>query len=118
MPNWLDERYVVIFVEDGATLETCKSFKLNVQEIMHKYELRKPKDARVPVPKEDIRCNERFLKRAYKELLEFCGDHMKENELCESIPYKTLYTLDGVMLETMEDLKNYCLLEGTWGNNA
>ena len=41
---------------------------------------------------------------------------MKEHELKEGIPYKTLYTLDGVQLKTMEDLKNFCLLEG-FGKN-
>ena len=30
IPDWLDERYVVVFVEDGSTLETCRSFKFNV----------------------------------------------------------------------------------------
>ena len=53
-PDWLDERYVVIFVEDGSTLETCKSFKFNVQEILHKYELKKSKDPRVAIPREDV----------------------------------------------------------------
>ena len=112
VPEWIDERYVVVFVEDGSVLETCKSFKFNVQEIMHKYELKKPKDPRIPIPKEDIQVNAKFQKRAYKELLEFCGDHMKEHELKESVKYKTLYTLEGTQLETMEDLKNFCLLEG------
>ena len=112
IPGWLDERYVVVFVEDGSTLETCKSFKFNVQEIMHKYELKRPKDPRIPIPKEDREVNAKFMKRAYKELLEFCGDQMKEHELEESIPYKTLFTLEGVQLSTMEDLKTFCLLEG------
>ena len=30
---------------------------------------------------EDVECNKVFQKRAYKELLQFCGDHMKEHEL-------------------------------------
>ena len=38
---------------------------------------------------------------------------MKENELKEGIPYKTLYTLEGVPLSSMADLKTFCLLEGT-----
>ena len=111
IPDWLDERYVIIFVEDGSTLETCKSFKFNVQEIMHKYELKRPKDLRIPIPKEDMQVNLKFQKRAYKELLEFCGDQMKEHELKESIPYTTLFSLEGIPLSTMEDLKNFCLME-------
>ena len=38
---------------------------------------------------------------------------MKENELVEAVPYKTLFTLEGVPLATMDDLKTFCLLEGT-----
>ena len=60
VPDWLDERYVVIFVEDGSTLETCKSFKFNVQEILHKYELKKPRDPRIPIPREEVQVNAKF----------------------------------------------------------
>ncbi len=43
------------------------------------------------------------MKRAYKELLEDCSRFMQKKE-----PYKTMYTLDGEMLETMDDLRSFC----------
>ena len=60
VPQWLDERYVVVFVEDGSTLETAKSFKFNVQEILHKYELKRPKDPRMAIPREEVQVNIKF----------------------------------------------------------
>lgn len=118
VPEWLDERYVVIFVEDGSTLETAKSFKFNVQEILHKYELKRPKDPRMAIPREEVQVNIKFQKRAYKELLEFCGDHFKKYEHEKSIPYKMMYSLDGQKLESISDLKNFCLLEGSRKNDS
>ena len=118
VPEWLDERYVVVFVEDGSTLETAKSFKFNVQEILHKYELKRPKDPRMAIPREEVQVNIKFQKRAYKELLEFCGDHFKKYEHEKSIPYKMMYSLDGQKLESISDLKNFCLLEGSRKNDS
>lgn len=43
------------------------------------------------------------MKRAYKELLEDCARLMESKQ-----PYKTMYTLDGEMLETMDDLRTFC----------
>lgn len=43
------------------------------------------------------------MKRAYKELLEDCSRFMQKKE-----PYKTMYTLEGEMLETMDDLRSFC----------
>jgi hypothetical protein len=43
------------------------------------------------------------MKRAYKELLEECQKVMESKEA-----YKTLYSLDGEMIETMDDLKSFC----------
>ena len=43
------------------------------------------------------------MKRAYKELLEECTRLMDKKEI-----YKTFYTLDGEMIETMDDLKSFC----------
>jgi hypothetical protein len=47
------------------------------------------------------------MKRAYKELLEECQKVMESKEA-----YKTLYSLDGEMIETMDDLKSFCLDDG------
>ena len=50
----------MVFVEDGSTLETAKSFKFNVQEILHKYELKRPKDPRMAIPREEVQVNIKF----------------------------------------------------------
>ena len=38
--NWIDPRYVVVFVKDGDVLGSCKSFKMNIQEIINKYQIK------------------------------------------------------------------------------
>lgn len=32
--SWIDSRFVVVFAKDGATLGECKSFKMNIQELI------------------------------------------------------------------------------------
>lgn len=44
------------------------------------------------------------MKRAYKELLEECTKIMSSKE-----SYKTFYSLDGEIIETMDELKSFCL---------
>ena len=39
VPDKLYERYEVILVEDGSILETCKSIKLNLKEILKNYQV-------------------------------------------------------------------------------
>ena len=38
----IDPRFVVVFAKDGDTLGSCKSFKMNIQEIMSKYKIKQP----------------------------------------------------------------------------
>lgn len=40
--DWIDERFVVVFAKDGDTLGSCKSFKMNIQEIINKYLIKTP----------------------------------------------------------------------------
>ena len=40
--SWIDARFVVVFVKDGETLGSCKSFKMNIQEILAKYHIKRP----------------------------------------------------------------------------
>ena len=40
--DWIDPRYVVVFVKDGDVLGSCKSFKMNIQEIINKYQIKQP----------------------------------------------------------------------------
>ena len=47
VPDKLYERYEVILVEDGSILETCKSIKLNLKEILKNYQVRRTDDAKV-----------------------------------------------------------------------
>ena len=47
------------------------------------------------------------MKRAYKELLEECTKIMESKEA-----YKTFYSLDGEIIETMDELKSFCLDDG------
>ena len=75
-------------MEDGATIQTCKSFKYNISEIMNKYYV--PKVGLHAPNREFVENHNNFMKRAYKELLEECSRLMKKKEL-----YKTMYTLDG-----------------------
>lgn len=53
-----------------------------------------------------------FQKRAYKELLEYCSDHIlgqvEENDPSRREAFKMLYTLDGAPLKTLDDVRNYC----------
>jgi len=91
----------VVFVEDGAALQDCKSFKLNIKDALSKYQS--------SVKVEGLTDNQMaagsnvLKKRAFKELMEQCAQIMgrKDN-------YKTVYTLDGVLLDTLDDLKQYC----------
>ena len=98
----LKDEYVVVFMEDGASVQDCKSFKYNVSEIMNKYYVAPPSKIQKP-SKEFQAQHSKFMKRAYKELLEDCSRFMQKKE-----PYKTMYTLDGEMLETMDDLRSFC----------
>lgn len=52
VPDKLYERYEVILVEDGSILETCKSIKLNLKEILKNYQVRRTDDAKVSFQKE------------------------------------------------------------------
>ena len=53
-----------------------------------------------------------FEKRAYKELLEYCSDHLfgqkDETDPARRKLFKTLYTLDGQQLDTLASLRSYC----------
>ena len=53
-----------------------------------------------------------FEKRAYKELLEYCSDHLfgqkDETDPARRKLFKTLYTLDGQQLDTLASLRTYC----------
>ena len=73
--SWLDPRYVVVFAKDGDTLGSCKSFKMNVQELISKYEVKRPPEM-IAETKEHRALKNQFAKRAYKELLEYCSDHL------------------------------------------
>ena len=52
VPDKLYERYEVILVEDGSILETCKSIKLNLKEILKNYQARRQEDAKVSYQRE------------------------------------------------------------------
>ena len=52
VPDKLYERYEVILIEDGSILETCKSIKLNLKEILKYYQVRRTEDAKVSFQKE------------------------------------------------------------------
>lgn len=102
---------MVVFVKDGATLGSCKSFKMNIQEIINKYQIEKPAYMK-HVTQQHLQMKAQFEKRAYKELLEYCSDHLF-NQKDEQDPsrrkvFKTMFTLDGQPLETLKDLKEYC----------
>ena len=40
--SWIDPRFVVVFAKDGETLGSCKSFKMNIQEVINKYQIKQP----------------------------------------------------------------------------
>lgn len=42
------EDYIVVFVEDGATVQKSKSFKYNIYEIMKKYYVDPPSKIQKP----------------------------------------------------------------------
>ena len=52
VPDKLYERYEVILVEDGSILETCKSIKLNLKEILKNYQVRRTEVSKVYFQKE------------------------------------------------------------------
>lgn len=69
---------------------------------MNKYYVAPP--SKIQKPSREFKAqHNKFMKRAYKELLEDCARLMGTKQ-----PYKTMYTLDGEMLETMDDLKSFC----------
>lgn len=53
-----------------------------------------------------------FQKRAYKELLEYCSDHILgqvgENDPARRKAFKMVYTLQGEPLDTLNDIRKYC----------
>ena len=106
---WIDPRFVVVFAKDGAELGACKSFKINIQEIVSKYSIKQPEYMK-RVTEQHQALKAQFEKRAYKELLEYCSDHLFPTPVCAEKKnlFKTMYTIDGTMLDTLEDLKSYC----------
>ena len=38
LPDWINLKYVIVFIEDGAMLESCKSFKFNAKDIITKFD--------------------------------------------------------------------------------
>ena len=70
---------------------------------MNKYYVAPP--SKIQKPSEAfLKAHAKFMKRAYKELLEDCSRLMGKGDTL----YKTLYTLDGEMIETMDELKSLC----------
>lgn len=69
---------------------------------MNKYYVAPPSKIQKPSREFQDQHN-KFMKRAYKELLEDCTKLMSSKQ-----PYKTMYTLDGELLKTMDDLKSFC----------
>lgn len=68
----------MVFVEDGTNVQTCKSFRYNIDELIRKYEAQL--DAGLVVATEKfIEMREGFDKRAYRELLELCQKHLNPN---------------------------------------
>ncbi len=78
---------------------------------MQKYAFEKPAYMK-SVTQEHSKVTAQFEKRAYKELLEYCSDHMfdklNQDDPARRQSFKTIYTLEGAMLENLEDLKSYC----------
>ena len=109
--EWLDPRYVVVFAQDGDVLGSCKSFKMNLQEIIAKYDIKKPSYMKHET-REHKEMKIAFQKRAYKELLEYCSDHIlgqaDEQDPTRRVAFKTMYTLDGNSIENLDMLKTYC----------
>jgi hypothetical protein len=62
----------VVFVEDGSCLQTCKNIRLDISEYMKKYYMKPPKNIS-RLPDHYIKLTKKFLKRAFKELLEACS---------------------------------------------
>ena len=109
--SWIDPRFVVVFVQDGGVLGECKSFKMNLQEIISKYDIKRPGYMKHETREhKEMKLN--FQKRAYKELLEYCSDHIlnqaEENDPTRRKAFKMLYTPDGAPLKTLDEIRNYC----------
>ena len=92
---------MVVFARDGDVLGSCKSFKMNLHEIISKYDINKPSYMKHET-REFKQQRIDFQKRAYKELLEYCSDHIlgqaNEHDPTRRQAFKTMYTLDGTML--------------------
>ena len=52
---------MIVFIEDGAKLESCKSFKFNAKDFITKFD-------------QDGEQNETVRTHTYMELLDFCSD--------------------------------------------
>ena len=65
----------MVFAKDGDTLGSCKSFKMNIQEILNKYKIKRPPYMK-NLTQDHLELKAQFEKRAYKELLEYCADHL------------------------------------------
>lgn len=96
--NWIDPRFVLIFAKDGEQVSSCRSFKMNIQEIVEKYDIKQPDYMRRQTS-DHKQTKAKFEKRAYKELLEFCADHLlnqkNERDPTRRKHFKTMYTLEG-----------------------
>lgn len=99
----------VAFIEDGAKPADpkTKSFKLDINKYIYKYELKVSKflGRRPPAL---VDAQSRFNERAYAELLEDCNAKVNRKRKDEDI--KTIVTLfanDGRELKTVEDIQEF-----------
>ena len=64
------------------------------------------------VTTQHLQIKAQFEKRAYRELLEYCSDHLfgqkDEPDPARRKLFKTMYTLDGQPLDSLASLKAYC----------
>ncbi|CDW72151.1 UNKNOWN [Stylonychia lemnae] len=97
--------HMVVFVEDGAYLGSCKSFKLDLNFFKAKYFIEPPKFIS-QLPKDFVKIQRKFNKRAYLELLEQCSNELTGKQRV----FEAMYTIDGELIESIDEIEEDCSL--------
>jgi len=103
MKQVFENAYDVVFMVDGSNISSKKtvSIKLDISKFVKKYV-----SAEYHMTPEN---QEQFNERAYLEILEECSKHINAKKpVDEERPQFTiLFTLDGLALKNMDQLKKY-----------
>ncbi len=89
----------VIIIEDGSCMQDCFSFKVDIMFFIKKYHIEPPQNIS-QLPEYYLKLDRKFKKRALRELLELCNEKLSNNKK----NYLALFTMDGILLERIDEI--------------